>query len=35
MEMSQFMKNSLLGIFTMGLLVSSAQAVIVIDYSPS
>ncbi|WP_288131924.1 hypothetical protein [Accumulibacter sp.] len=33
MEMSQFRKNSLLGIFTMGLLVSSAQAVIVIDYS--
>ncbi len=31
--MSQFRKNSLLGIFTMGLLVSSAQAVIVIDYS--
>jgi hypothetical protein len=33
MEMSQFRKNSLLGIFTIGLLVSSAQAVIVIDYS--
>ena len=31
--MSQFRKNSLLGIFTIGFLVSSAQAVIVIDYS--
>ena len=31
--MSQFMKNSLLGIFTMSLLVSSAQAVIIVDYN--
>ena len=31
--MSQFMKNSLIGIFTMSLLVSSAHAVIIVDYN--